>query len=62
MCPCLVEVPGGLFFSEGRRRGVDLEQRGDLGREPIGSEGRGNCGWDAIYQGLLLLLLIIKIE
>ena len=38
-----------------------MEERGDLGREPTASEGRGNCGWDVIYQGIIIIL-IIKIE
>lgn len=48
---CVVEVSGDLLFSEGRRRGVDLEERGDLGREHIGvKEGETVVGIQYIRE------------
>lgn len=37
---------GGMLFSEGRERVMDLGSRRETGERG----GRENCGWDEIYE------------
>lgn len=51
---CLISL-GGLLFSEGKRSGVYLEERGSSRRD--WEKKKGNCGPDVICEMMIMMMM-----